>query len=136
MANTVQVLITEGGFLGSRNLIFTVNLQSDGITGDLVKYTIMDPMSLGLTSAARFSIYRIDYNFAGFDAIVEFDAGVITPTQKWVLTEGSNAPVDFTRVGGVKDTSGIDGTGKLQLTTMGFTSTQDAGSILFKLRMP
>lgn len=136
MANTVNVKITEGGFIGSRNLIFNVFLQSDGVTGELNKYTIMDPVTVGLTPKARFSLYEINYNLAGFDVVVEFDSGSVTPTLKWVLSEGANAPVDFKKVGGIRDDSGIDGTGKLQLTTYGFTSSQDVGSIQFKLRMP
>lgn len=136
MANAVEVKITEGGFLGARNLVFSVFLQSDGVTGELNKYVIMDPVSLGLTTKARFSLYQIDYNLAGFDVVVEFDSGSVVPTRKWVLSEGANAKVDFTKEGGIRDDSGIDGTGKLMLNTYGFTSSQDVGSIMFKLRMP
>lgn len=134
--NTVNVKIIEGGVPGLRNLVFSVFLQSDGVSGELTKYTIMDPVLLGLKRTDRFSLYRMDYNFAGFDAIVEFDSGGVVPTYKWTLVEGTNTEVDFHKTGGVRDDSGVDGTGKLMLSTQGFTSSQDSGSILFKLRMP
>lgn len=134
--NTVNVKITEGGFLGSRNLIFSVFLRSDGASGELVNYTLIDPVDLGLTRAARFGLVRMDHNFAGFSAIIQFDSGGVTPTQKWVLVDGPATPIDFTKVGPIKDDSGVDGTGKLQITTSGFTSAADFGSIMFKLRMP
>lgn len=135
--NTVNVKVIEGGFPGSRNLVFTVYMQSDGLSGDLNKYTLIDPVAdLGLTKAARLGLVQIDYNLAGFDVIVEFDSGGVTPNQKWVLAEGPATPIDFSYIGCVKDDSGMDGTGKLQINTIGFTSTQDVGSIMFKLRMP
>lgn len=137
MANTVKVKILENG---QRNLIVAVFLKSDGVTGELNKRTIIDPVAdLGLKPSARLSLYKIMYNFAGFDSMVEFDCGVEDPSFnnfKWVLSEGANAKADFSRFGGVRDDSGINGTGKLQLTTAGFTSSTDFGSIIFELRMP
>ena len=134
--NTVNVNIIEGGQKGTRNLILSVFLQSDGASGDLNKQVLLDPTSLGLPSTSRFSLYRVHYNFAGFDGILEFDSGVVTPTFRWVLVEGANAPEDFEPLGGLKDLSGIDGTGKLMISTLGFNSSQDVGSIIIKLRMP
>lgn len=131
--NTVLTTVIEKG---ERNLILAVYLASDGASGDLNKYVLLDPMDFGFPYTARFELRRIDYNFAGFDASIEFDSGLPAPTFKWVLSEGANHPVDFMYCGGVRDTSGQDGTGKLMITTTGFTSAGDIGSILFKLRMP
>lgn len=130
MSNTVKVKVLESG---PRNFVLAVFLQSDGVTGELNAETLLDPVDLGLTRKTRFSIQNIDYNFAGFDATLEFDSGSIDPNFKWALVEGANNPVDFSPYGGILDDSGIDGTGKLQITTSGFTSTQDFGSILIKL---
>lgn len=134
MANTVNVTIMEKG---PRNLFLHVYLQSDGVSGDLNKYVLIDPVAdLGFNITARFELRRIDYNYSGFDSVIEFDSGGVTPTFKWVLTEGANAPVDFDFCGGVRDTSGLDGTGKLMLTTTGFNNSADSGSMIIKLRMP
>ncbi len=137
MPNTVNVTVL---LAGPRNLVVHVFLQSDGLEGDLQGYPIISPTDLGYTAlqvqSARFELRRIDYNFSGFDAIVEFNQGTPTPNFKWVLTEGANAPVDFNHIGGIKDDSGQDGTGALELTTSGFSNSSDCGSILFSLRMP
>lgn len=136
MANSVEVDIILGGNPGGRNLIFNVFLRSDGVTGELVNYTLMDPVQLGLKRTDRFGLYRIDYSLAGFDAIIQFDSGSVVPTRKWSLAEGSNHPIDFSKIGGVRDDSGLDGSGKLQISTSGFTSSQDFGSMVIRLRMP
>lgn len=122
---------------GSKNLMILVYLKSDGISGELVNQTLIDPVAdLGLQSNARLLIQRIEYNFSGFDAVVEFDAGGVTPNFKWVLTEGANCPIDFEKWGGIKDDSGLDGTGKFQITTTGFTASTDQGSIVIFIRKP
>lgn len=134
MANTVTVKIVESG---ARNLNIAVFLRSDGVTGELNNYTIIDPVvDLGLPSSTRLQLQTIDYNLGGFDAIVEFASGGVTPTYKWALIEGANNPVDFFPYGGLIDDSGVDGTGKIQLTTVGFTSSTDFGSIMMKIRKP
>lgn len=134
MANIVETTVIEGG--AQRNLIVLIFLKSDGVSGDLNKQVIVDPADFGGNIRSRFELRRIDYNFAGFDALIEFDSGEVTPTFKWTLSEGANSKVDFDYCGGIKDTSGIDGTGKVMITTSGFNNTGDFGTILLKLRMP
>ena len=132
--NTVDVNIVERG---DRNLVVAVFLQSDGAEGDLTNYTLIDPVAdLGLKSSARLSLVQIDHAFNGFSSIIQFDSGSVDPLFRWVLAEHTSSPIDFSYMGALKDTSGLDGTGKLQITTDGFTSTSDFGAILFKLRMP
>lgn len=132
--NTVQVGTLENG---PRYLIVSVFLQSDGVTGELNGQVLVDPVSFNLPRTTRFSIYRIDYNFAGFDAILEFDSGAVEPTFRWALSDACNHPADFERwCGGLKDTSGLDGSGKLMISTYDFTSSQDIGSMVIRLRKP
>ena len=131
MANTVNVQILESG---PRNAMVLVYLRSDGATGELVNQTIVTRDDLGMSSGSRMKIEEIGYNFAGFDCVLEFASGGVTPTYRWVLAEGSNTPMDFAPYGGLGDTSGMFGTGELQLTTTGFTSSTDQGSLLLKLR--
>lgn len=131
MANTVNVQILESG---PRNAMLLVYLKSDGATGELVNQTIITPDQLEMPVDARLKIEGLIYNFAGFDCVMEFASGEVTPTYRWVLTEGTNSPVDFLPWGGLGDTSGMFGTRELQLTTTGFTSITDQGSMLIKLR--
>ena len=131
MANIVerQILVD-----GPRKVVLAVYLKSDGATGELDKETLLDLEDVDLEDGSRFSIQKICYNFAGFDAVIAFDAGVVTPNRKWVLTEGTNASVDFTPFGGLQDDSDEqDRTGTLQISTTGFTSSQDQGSIILLL---
>jgi len=128
VANTVTVNVKENG---PRNVQIHVFLQSDGVTGDLAGQVLLDPVvDLGMEPGQRLMLSRVDYNLAGFDAVLEFGSGGVTPNFKWVLVEGANNPQDFVKWGHIQDNSGMDGTGKLQLTTYGFTSTSDVGSML------
>lgn len=128
MANTVAVKVLENG---PRNAQVHVYLQSDGVTGDLVSQTLIDPVvTLGMPEGSRLSLNRIEYNFAGFSAVIEFGSGTVDPNFKWVLTAGANCPVNFSKWSHIKDDSGLDGNGKLQISTTGFTDVGDQGSIL------
>lgn len=132
MANVVEVKMLSNGPL---NIILGVYLRSDGATGELVKQTLLDPVAdLGLKPSARLRLRYMAHNFAGFDAVVSFDAGLVDPNWKWVLSEGTNHPIDFGPFGNIKDDSGVDGTGKLQISTTGFTASTDQGSILIALQ--
>lgn len=131
MANTVAVKIVGNG---PRNVLLHVYLASDGGTGDLTSTTLVDPVAdLGMPVGSRLSLARLEYNFSGFDAVIEFDTGAVTPNFKWVLTEGANHPVDFQYWSTLVDDSGLDGTGKLQISTTGFTNIGAQGSMLIRL---
>lgn len=129
MANVVQVKRLANGPL---NLILAVYLKSDGLSGELDNEVLIDPADLGLKDR-RLRLRHLAYNIAGFDAVISFDAGGVNPNWKWVLSEGTNHPIDFGPFGNIKDDSGMDGTGKLQLSTTGFTSVNDQGSIMLAL---
>ena len=134
MANTVKKKILLNG---PSQAILALYFKSDGATGELVGYTIIDPVvDLGMREGNRLTLQYLAYNFAGFDACIEFESGLTAPTFKWVLSEGTNHPVDFMPFGGLIDDSGMDGTGKLQITTTGFTSSVDQGALLLKVHKP
>lgn len=125
MANTVAITKLIQG----RNSLFHVYFMSDGASGELVDQVLIDPVAdLGLTSAERMVVYKIGYSFAGFVGRIEFDSGLIDDKMIWVINETSDA-FDFKEFGGFKDRAGVDGTGKLQITTTGFTDVGDQGSL-------
>lgn len=133
MANVVEKQILLNG---PRHVIVAVYLKSDGASGDLSNYPILTLADCGLKKPDRLRLQYIAYNFVGFDAVMQFGSGLVNPTWKWVLSEGTNAPIDFEPFGNIIDDSGMDGTGTLQLSTSGFTSLQDQGSILLQVRKP
>jgi len=130
MANTVTITTVNNG---PRNLILHVYLKSDGAEGELVDEVIVDPIDFGLPSTTRFAIENIQYNFVGFDAVVEFDTGLVDDKMMWVLGE-TNDSTDFGFINGLKDRSGLDGTGKIQISTTGFTAVSDQGSMIIAVR--
>ena len=133
MAHTITKTTYQLSENGHR-AIYHISLISDGVTADLNKYVIVDPVTdLGLTSAARLAIESVEYNFIGFDAYLDFDSGNPTDDLAWCLARG----LDSTRFNpdtGVKDQSGLDGTGKIQLNTVGFSAAGSLGTIIIKVR--
>ena len=120
---------------GNHRSQFHVALISDGMSGELTDYVLVDPVvDLGIPASSRPAIEMIAYNFAGFDARIEFDTGLVDDQLIWVLPENGDSPVDFNPWGGLKDQSSLDGTGKIQLTTNGFGDAGDQGSILLMVR--
>lgn len=136
--NTVNINIIENG---PKNVLLLVYMASDGVTGELFNYPLITLSQLGmllpgsstLPPRPRLRLSRIEYNYSGFDAVISFDSGTIPNNYKWVLTEGANAPVDFDAWGRVFDNSGLDGNGNLEISTVGFTSSTDQGSMLIRL---
>lgn len=136
MAHTVAITkLLEG----PRHVILHVYLKSDGISSDLKKEVLLDPHSddllTPLAKGPSLVVEDIVYDFAGFDASLQFDSGLINDNYIWVLPEGSSEKVDFKPFGGFKDRSGKDGTGKLTITTFGLLSIGDQGSMIIKLRI-
>ena len=130
MANIVNITTVNDG---SKNLVVHVYLESDGSTGELADEVLIDPADYGLPSTSRLVIEHIAYNFSGFSSTIEFDTGLVEDKMIWVLGENSNS-ADFDRISGLKDRSGVDGTGKIQITTNGFLTAGDKGSILLHVR--
>lgn len=132
MANTV--LITKL-LDGPKHAIVHVFLQSDGASGELVDEVLIDPTQLTPTGAARpsFTIEEVWHSFSGFAGKVEFDS--VVDTSVWVFTENETVQTCFTEFGGLKDRSNpLDGSGKLLLSTVGFTAAGDMGSMVIKVR--
>lgn len=114
---------------------FHIYLLSDGASPELTDQVLIDPVTdLGIPSSSRLAIERITYSFTGFSSRIEFDTGLVDDKMIWVLPEKANEPIDFSPWGGLKDQSGLDGTGKIQITTNGLTNSGSEGSILIMVR--
>lgn len=130
MSNTVNVNIIENG---QKNVLLHIYMKSDGASVDLASYPLVTLSQLGMRQGDRLRLSRIEYNFSGFDAVLDFNSGTIPNNFKWVMTEGANAPVDLDLWGRIFDNSGIGGNGSLEISTIGFTSSTDQGSILIRM---
>ena len=135
MAHTVAVTKMLDG---PRHVVLHVYLKSDGISSDLKRVVLIDPHSDDIfkprDSKPSFAVEEIVYDFAGFDASIQYDSGLINDNYIWVLPEGSSERVDFKPFGGFADRSGLDGSGKLMITTFGLLSIGDQGSMILRLR--
>ena len=131
MANIVKITPLVDG---DRVKVYHVYLKSDGASGDLVDEVILDPTDFGNRSIPSYRVIEVTFHFAGFDANIGFDTGLVTKDLIWVLPEGADSKADFSPFGGLSDRSStLDGTGKLLLSTTGFTSSTDQGSMLIKV---
>ena len=134
MANTTTVTkIMEG----ERHAVFHVYLKSDGVTGELTDFVIADPaadLNPVLNAVPSMTIEQLWYDLDGFGARLEFDY-LVDDTAAWTLSGNSGTHIDFSNIGGLKDRSNVlDGTGKLMITTSGFSSSSDNGTIIIKVR--
>ena len=129
MANRI-VLTTL--LAGPRHTTIHAYLQSDGMEGEIDSYVLIDPDSRSQSGHLR--IESVTWGFAGFNAKLHFEI-LVDDTLIWVLPETSSGVIDFSRYGGLKDLSNpLDGTGKLMLSTDGFQSTGDEGSLIIQVR--
>lgn len=133
MANTVRITkLLEG----PKTAVFHVFLQSDGSSGELTDSVLIDPttsFSPALPATNAMTIEEIWYQLDGFAALLEFDAttdvGVVT-----LSSAPGDSHFDFRSFGGIKDFAGSAATGKLQVTTNGFTAATDNGFIIIQVR--
>jgi hypothetical protein len=120
MANTVTVQTIDDG---PRNLILHLFLESDGVAGEVVNQKIAE--------GHRFAIQKVWSSLSGFDVVLSFDS--LTDVPAWVCTPESK-PQDFLPIGGIPDPGGLDSQKNVLLSTKGFTSTDDRGSMVIHLR--
>ena len=131
-----NIVDTTSLLQGPRHTIVQVYLENDGYSGELKNEILLDPvLDLGLTKDTRFVVEEILFHFAGFDATLKFETGRVDKLNIWVLPEGAANYVDLRPFGGFKDRCGPDGTGKLLLSTNGFTNNNAKGSLLLKVRI-
>lgn len=128
MSNIVKTLVSDG----PTKAIIQVYLESDGIEEELVDYVLLDPVLDFLPIADQISILQIWYGLAGFSATLSFDD--LTDFPSWTLPGDNDGYYDFRYFGGLKDRSGIDHTGKLLISTSGFSPQPKKGTIIIEIK--
>jgi hypothetical protein len=136
MANTVQKTYIQKG---ASKITLHLYLESDGAAGDLTSYVVIDPVTeLGMAPGRDLTFERIFFELQGFSCRFGFDGGASGEWPAWLLSAGATSPHDFTSFGDIPDRSGgadgLNATGKLLLTTNGFTSTSCRGSLVLQLK--
>ncbi len=132
MPHTVKVIKELDG---ERFLLLRVYIKSDGVSGDLAGFPIMDPTATPNPAkpAKPFAtIEEIWFDLDGFNMRLDYDDLVDPPV--WTLSQGAGNYVDFRSIGGIVDRSGADGTGKLLLSTFGLDTGSKQGTLLIKMR--
>lgn len=120
---------------GDRYLILRVFIRGDGASPDLSGYTLMDPTSTIIPTKPAKPFASIDelwFDIDGFNMRLDFDDVNDPPT--WTISQGAGNYIDFRSIGGLIDRSGIDGTGKLLLSTIGLDSASKQATLLIKIR--
>jgi|6_EtaG_2_1085325.scaffolds.fasta_scaffold01542_12 hypothetical protein len=130
MANRIEVTQLLSG---PKYLAYHAYFQSDGFSGDIDSYVLIDPANEDMSGNSRFTIDDITWGFVGFQARIHFEL-LIEDTLIWVLAEGVNY-VDFKKYTGFADRSSPnDATGRILISTFGFDTVGDEGALLMKVR--
>lgn len=131
MANRIEVTKLQDG---PRYLVYHVYLESDGVTGDIEDFVLLDPATENMHGARRFCVEEVTWGFNGFTARLTFNE-LVDGTPIWVLPPHSSDYVDFRPYGGLLDRSDVDGNGKLMISTTDFTPAGRAGSFVLKVNL-
>lgn len=131
MPHTVTVTKAQEG---NRFLVLRVFIKGDGQSQDLAGYPIVDPAELDPALPAKpfIGIDAIWYDLDGFNMRLDFDSLVDPPA--WTASQSGGCHLDFGCIGGIVDKSGLDGTGKLLLSTSGLDTSAKQGTLILKLR--
>lgn len=124
----VKTLLSDG----PQKAIVSYYFESDGVEGELSNYVLIDPVVDFFKPADQLSIQQVWYSFSWFDALLTFDD--VVPYPSWELTRDAENYFDFRYFGGLKDRSGIDHTGKLFITTNGFTPSGSLGTLIVEVK--
>lgn len=135
MANTISKMMIMDG---PSHVTLHCFMQSDGASGDLTNYVLLDPateLTPAMPRRQDLILKQIWYELAGYTLTFAFDG--LAPWPFWTLNEGSNVQHDWRFFGGIRDNSsaplGLDSTGKLLISTQGFTSAADSGAFVLWL---
>ena len=136
MANFIQRVILQDS---QRHVTMHFWFQSDG-SGDLRNEVVIDPVvdfqnSTFVYQGMSLAVEQIWWDSASifgasFSGILSYD----NPTQDqkiWSLgANPGDTHIDFCSFGGIKDKTGIDGTGKILLNTVGLVDLSAQGSLI------
>lgn len=140
MANILQkTLLGESPDGGMTMHIF---LGSDGVTGDLVHATLIDPAvdcTPPMPRMQDFVVQRASYELNGFSATLYWDVLPGGPVPFWTFSTSTSTHQDWLWFNGIPDfggtdTWGLNSTGKILISTFGMTDVKNSGAFVLRLR--
>ena len=131
--NVTPTIINEG----STKLIVQLLIESDGTSGELINYQILNPtedFNPVLGTDTQLTILQMWYDSVWFDILVRFNA--LNPQTAWAFSRDSGSRyMDFRYFGGLKDRSGTDHDGKVMISTSGLTDvTSSVGTMVIEFK--
>lgn len=133
MANTVDIQKINDG---DRNAVFRIYLASDGTTGEETDTAIVDVSSLNAdehgNAVDNVKVMRVQAHFTGFSALLEYDADTDDPILS--IPDGDQIDFDFTHSGGIPNPKSANYTGDITISTTGFATSGDEGTIYLECK--
>lgn len=140
MANFIQRTILVDS---QRHAVMHFFFQADG-SGDLVNEVVIDPVIDFQDSSFQYQAVSLGVDQMWWDSSSIFGASFsgnlrydsITQTQLiWTLSANpGDTHLDFRDFGGIKDKTGIDGTGKILINTNGLVDVSAQGSLIVSVK--
>ncbi len=140
MANFIQRTVLLDS---PRHFVLHFWFQSDG-SGELVNEVVIDPVNdfqnstfvpMGVTLAVEELWWDSASIFgASFSGILSYES---TTTDQKIWSLGANpgdTNICFESFGGIKDKTGIDGTGRILINTIGLTDKSAQGSLIVSVK--
>lgn len=122
---------------GDANFILHVSLESDGVSGELEDYVLLDPTEFtpALPASPAVRIMTIWYSTVWFDIVLKY--GGLAPRAVWTLARDGPGKFDFTKIGGLSDYSTdppSDRDGKLLISTSDFGTPGAIGHLVIAVK--
>lgn len=131
--NVTPTIINEG----PTKLIVQLLIESDGTSGELTDYSILDPtvdFTPNLSADTQLTITQMWYNCVWFDVAIQFNA--LNPQTVWTISrDPGDSYMDFRYFGGLKDRSITDHDGKVLISTSGLADvSKSVGTIVIEFK--
>lgn len=124
MANTIDIQIINDG---ARNVIIKVFMAYVD-TSEETDAVLVDASAL-VSLPTTLHLRKVDSDLTGFSANLEWDA---TTDDELIHLPAGEKHQDFSRFGGIPNPKSTGSTGDITITTVGFSSAGDKGSIILE----
>ena len=131
MANTVvKTKLSEG----AKRAMFHFYFEGDG-SGELINEVLIDPQAdfeMAVENPTQLTITKIWSGSALYDWVLKFNA--LVPLPIWVGVADSANYISFEYFGGLADTSGPEGDGKILISTNGLATVGTVGTMVIEVK--
>lgn len=128
-----QLIITKINE-GPKRAVFHIFMNADG-TGELQDEIVIDPDVDFIQPAPKpyaLTLMKVWYSHAIFDVTITFDG--VDQSPAWVTTPSTDTYTCFEYFGGIKARSIEQPTGKIMISTNGFTTPGSVGVLILEVK--